>query len=69
MALPQFSLRLPVELDERVKEFAAAHFTTKSQVMIDALHHYLGLSGNVPVPERLEALEKRMAQLEAKVEG
>ena len=42
MASSQFSIRIPPELDEKVKEYAVVNHTTKSRVMIDALTYYLG---------------------------
>jgi predicted DNA-binding protein len=41
MASPQFSVRLPVELDERLNAYVKQAGTTKTKVMIDALAHYL----------------------------
>lgn len=65
MASPQFSVRLPVELDERLNDYAKQAGTTKTKVMIDALAHYLGCGGDVPLIRRVIDIEERLAVLEA----
>ncbi|MEN0051794.1 MAG: hypothetical protein AAF806_32310 [Bacteroidota bacterium] len=67
MASSQFSIRIPPELDEKVKEYAVVNHTTKSRVMIDALAYYLGNIEDVPLSRKVMELEKRMTSLEAKV--
>jgi len=44
MSTLQFSVRIPITLDERVKQFAKNNNVTKSKVMIDALNHYCDLN-------------------------
>jgi len=67
MASSQFSVRIPPELDEKVKEYAVVNHTTKSRVMIDALAYYLGNIEDVPLSRKVMELEKRMTSIEAKV--
>ncbi|MFL9458558.1 ribbon-helix-helix protein, CopG family [Scytonema millei] len=68
MVSPQFSVRIPPELDERLNAYAKQAGTTKTKVMIDALAHYLGCADDVPLIRRVLELEERMAALEAKSE-
>jgi hypothetical protein len=42
---------------------------TKTRVMIDALAHYLGCGGNVPLVRRVIEIEERLAALEIEVRG
>lgn len=67
MASSQFSVRIPPELDEKVKQYAVVNHTTKSRVMIDALAYYLGNIEDVPLSRKVMELEKRMTSIEAKV--
>ncbi len=67
MASDQFSVRIPPELDEKVKEYAVENHTTKSRVMIDALAYYLGNIEDVPLSRKVMELEKRITSIEAKV--
>ncbi|MBR8840826.1 MAG: ribbon-helix-helix protein, CopG family [Stigonema ocellatum SAG 48.90 = DSM 106950] len=69
MASPQFSIRLPVKLDERLNTYAQQTGTTKTKVMLDALAHYLGCSDDVPLTRRVFELEERVTALEAQAEG
>jgi len=68
MASPQFSIRLPVKLDERLNAYAKDSGTTKTKVMLDALAYYLGCADDVPLVRRVFEIEERLAVLEAKSE-
>ena len=68
MASLQFSVRIPPELDKRVKEYAAKNNTTKSDVMVTALARYLGYESKVPLAQRVVELEERMALLETQMQ-
>ncbi|KYC43483.1 hypothetical protein WA1_10480 [Scytonema hofmannii PCC 7110] len=61
---PQFSVRIPPELDERLNAYAKQAGTTKTKVIIDALAHYLGCADDVPLIRRVLELEERVAALE-----
>ena len=69
MASPQFSVRIPPKLDERLKAYAAKNGTTKTEVMISALARYLGCESEVPLSQRVVELEERVAALEAVVKA
>ncbi len=69
MASPQFSVRLPQELDERLSAYVKQAGITKTKVMLDALAHYLGCANDVPLIRRVMELEERVTALEAQAEG
>ncbi|MEM6403686.1 MAG: hypothetical protein AAF757_26255 [Cyanobacteria bacterium P01_D01_bin.116] len=69
MSSPQFSVRIPSTLDERVKEFAKINNTTKSKVMIDALNHYLGCVENISLNYELHEIKEKIAAIEAVIIG
>ncbi len=43
MSSPQFSVRIPSELDQKVKEYVIKNDTIKSHVMIAVLARYIRL--------------------------
>ncbi|GAB1541963.1 hypothetical protein NUACC21_46360 [Scytonema sp. NUACC21] len=61
MASPQFSIRILLKLDERLKDYVKQAGTTKTKVMIDVLTYYLGCADNVPLIRRLMEVEERLA--------
>jgi len=69
MSSPQFSIRIPPELDQQLKVYASTNGLTKSQVMLNALSYYLGLSEEVPLAYRMSQLEDRIARLEQQARG
>ncbi|MBW4591294.1 ribbon-helix-helix protein, CopG family [Aetokthonos hydrillicola Thurmond2011] len=69
MASPQFSVRLPQELDERLSAYVKQAGITKTKVMLDALAHYLGCANDVPLIHRVIEMEERLTALEAEVRG
>ncbi|MDZ8264409.1 hypothetical protein [Nostoc sp. ChiQUE01b] len=69
MTSPQFSIRIPSELEQRLMGYAKQNGMTKTKVMIDALAHYLGCAEDVPLTRRVSELEKRVSALEAEKTG
>ena len=67
MSVPQFSIRIPPELEQRINDYAKENRTTKTRVMIDALAYYLGCIDDLPLSRKVIELEKRVTSLEAKV--
>ncbi|MEO1432518.1 MAG: hypothetical protein AAFV71_26295 [Cyanobacteria bacterium J06633_8] len=65
MSTPQFSVRIPVTLDTRVKQFAKDNNVTKSKVMIDALNHYLGCMEEISLNQELHDIKNKIAAIEA----
>lgn len=68
MSSLQFSVRIPPDLDRKVKEYAVKNNTTKSDVMIAALARYLGYESKVPLTQRVVQLEEKMAELQGQIE-
>ncbi len=64
----QFSVRIPPELDQLVKEYAAKNNTSKSQVMVIALSRYLGYSSKAPLSERVWELEDKVKELQSRLD-
>ena len=69
MASPQFSVRIPPELDKRLLVYAKQNGMTKTKVMIDALAYYLGNIEDVPLSRKVIELERRLASIEATIKG
>ncbi|MDF5708046.1 MAG: hypothetical protein PUP90_10295 [Nostoc sp. S4] len=65
MTSPQFSIRIPPELEQRLMGYAKQNGMTKTKVMIDALAHYLGCGEDVPLTRRVSKLEEKVSALEA----
>ena len=68
MASLQFSVRIPTELDKKVKEYAVKNNTTKSDVMIAALARYLDCESKVPLTQRVVELEQQLAKVQEQIE-
>lgn len=64
MPSPQFSVRVPIELDERLNAYVKQTGSTKTKIMLDALAYYLGCTDDVPLNRRVLELEERMTALE-----
>lgn len=64
MSTPQFSVRIPTTLDERVKQFAKDNKVTKTKVMIDALNHYLGCMEEISLNEELNEIKEKITNIE-----
>ncbi|MBD2358886.1 hypothetical protein H6G41_30540 [Tolypothrix sp. FACHB-123] len=58
MTSPQFSIRIPPKLEQRLMGYAKQNGMTKTKVMIDALAHYLGCAEDVPLTRRVSELEE-----------
>lgn len=69
MISPQFSIRLPKELDERLNTYIKVAGATKTKVMLDALAYYLGCADDIPLIRRVIQMEERLAALEAQVKS
>ena len=69
MASPQFSVRIPPELDERLNAYVKQAGTTKTKVMLDALAHYLGCADDVPLVRRMIQMEERLTALELRAKS
>ena len=57
------SIRLPEEIDEKLRTFAATHAVTKTEVILTALSHNLNADWGISVTGRLTDVEQRLAKL------
>lgn len=57
-------VRLSPKLHERLVDCADQEQTTKSEIIKAALSQYLGLDQELPVPQRLQDLERKVQHLE-----
>ncbi|MEM9928027.1 MAG: hypothetical protein AAF915_30625 [Cyanobacteria bacterium P01_D01_bin.50] len=64
MSTPQFSVRIPITLDERVKQFAKDNNVTKTKVMVDALNHYLGCMEGISLNQELHEIKQKIHAIE-----
>jgi metal-responsive CopG/Arc/MetJ family transcriptional regulator len=69
MGKRQIAVRLPDGLLDRLDSYVKDKKTSKTNVVIGALAQYLDSPENVPLGERMTALENRMTQLETKLKG
>jgi predicted transcriptional regulator len=59
------SIRLPEEIDEKLRAFATAHSVTMTEVILTALSHYLDADWGLTVTGRLTDIERRVGALES----
>ena len=67
MGKRQIAVRLPESLINRLNTYVKEKKTSKTEVTIAALAQYLDSPENVPLGERMTALEGRLAQVEAQL--
>ena len=63
----QIAVRLPDSLLDRLDSYVKDKKTSKTDVVIGALAQYLDSPENVPLEERITALENLLTQLEIKM--
>ncbi|MEH2336176.1 DNA-binding domain-containing protein [Nostoc sp.] len=69
MTKPQIVVRIPPYLLEKLNNYAQQTGTSKTEVVVSALAHYLGCVENLPLNQRVAELEARTAVLEALVKA
>ena len=69
MTKPQIVVRIPPSLLEKLNNYAQQTGTSKTEVVVGALAHYLGCVENLPLNQRVAELEARTAVLEALVKA
>ena len=62
----QVGLRIPESLHQQMMDYTKKVGISKSEVMISALKHYLEFAPDIPLSERIDKLEKKIAALETK---
>jgi len=58
------SIRLPEEIDDKLRAFAGAHSVTMTKVILTALSHYRDADWGLTVAGTLTDIERRVAALE-----
>ncbi len=60
-------VRIPQNLHKKLTVHAAKADISKSEVIISALAHYLSCTEDIPLSQRVAAIEARLAKLEAEI--
>ena len=60
----QVGVRVPPRLHEKLASHAKKADTSKSEIILCALAQYLGCAEDIPLPQRVAKIEKRLAVLE-----
>ncbi len=67
MAKSQIAVRVPPSLLAELNQYVEKTGTSKTDVVVSAIAQYLGCAENVPLSQRLAEVERRVGELEAKV--
>lgn len=62
------TVRLPSFLLDRLEAYVIESGSSKTDVVIAALSQYLGVSTNIPLSEKVAYLEKRLLDLERRID-
>jgi predicted DNA-binding protein len=68
MTKPQLTVRIPPALLERLDNYTQQTGSSKTDVVVDALGHYLGCATDLPLKQRVANLELRTTALEASIQ-
>ncbi len=66
MSKSQLGVRIPNTLLNKLNSYTQETGTSKTEVVCSAIAEYLGCADNIPLSQRVAALERKMAVLEAK---
>lgn len=69
MIKPQITVRIPLSLLTSLNGYVEKMSTTKTEVVVSALLHYLEGIDDIPLSQRLAKIEGKMRELEAEVKG
>lgn len=69
MSSNSIGIRLPHNLHKRLEKYIAETHATKTEVILNALAQYLGAAEEVPLLQRMEALEAQMLELRGLVKS
>ena len=67
MGKPQIAVRVPPPLLAELNSYVEKTGTSKTDVVVGALAQYLGCAENVPLSQRMAALEAKVEELQALV--
>jgi hypothetical protein len=62
-------IRIPTNLHKRLEAYIAETHSTKTEVILNALAQYLDASGEMPLSQRVKALEAQMLELKSLVKN
>lgn len=62
-------IRIPTNLHKRLEVYIAETHLTKTEVILNALAQYLGATEEVPLSQRVAALEAQMLELKSLVKN
>jgi predicted DNA-binding protein len=67
MSKPQISIRLSPSLLQELNNYVELTGTSKTDVVVSAISQYIGCADNVPLNQRVGELERRLTELESKL--
>ena len=67
MSKPQIAIRLSPSLLQELNNYVELTGTSKTDVVVSAIAQYLGCADNMPLNQRMGELEKRLRELESKL--
>ena len=67
MSRSQLAVRIPQFLQEKLNSYVDRTGTSKTEVVVGALAHYLGCTEDLPLSQRMAALEAKVEELQALV--
>ena len=69
MAKPQIAIRLPPYLMDKLNSYIARTGSSKTEVIVGALAQYLDCPESIPLGQRMTKVERKVAELETKLES
>lgn len=63
MSSNSIGIRIPTNLHKRLESYIAETHSTKTEVILNALAQYLGAAEEVPLSQRMAALEAQVLEL------
>jgi hypothetical protein len=67
MSKPQIAIRLSPSLLQELNNYVELTGTSKTDVVVSAISQYIGCADNMPLNQRMGELEKRLRELESKL--
>ena len=68
MGKPQIAIRLSPSLLQELNNYVELTGTSKTDVVVSAISQYIGCADNVPLNQRVGELERRLRELESKLQ-
>jgi hypothetical protein len=68
MSKPQIAIRLSPSLLQELNNYVELTGTSKTDVVVSAISQYIGCADNVPLNQRVGELERRLRELESKLQ-